>query len=191
MSDVSFHVRGDYLESCNCEAICPCRMIDGVKGGRSTYGVCFGLLAWHIHEGEVGGVDVAGLNAALAVSYDDDEPGSPWTVKLHVDGRGNGQQQRALRYVFLDALDTMPWIRKARHLMGVETSEITFEGTHVTVGTKAAMHATQKVETDQRVACVIPGYDREGYEMYADELRVWDHVLHGNCAYSSDFDYRG
>ena len=165
-------------------------MVDGVAGGRSTYGVCFGLLAWRIVDGDVSGVDVSGLNTALAVSYDDDEPGSPWTVKLHVDVRGDGEQRRALEYVFLDGLPLLPWIRKERHLLGVEASEITFKGTHVTVGTKATMRATQRVETDQRVACVIPGYDREGYELYADELHVWDHTLSGNCAYASDFDYR-
>ena len=38
---MSFCVAGIYLEACNCEAICPCRRIDGVAGGRSTHGVCF------------------------------------------------------------------------------------------------------------------------------------------------------
>ena len=38
MGDLSYRVRGAYFESCNCEAICPCRKIGGVPGGRSTYG---------------------------------------------------------------------------------------------------------------------------------------------------------
>ena len=46
-----WHIQGEYLESCNCEAICPCRMIGGTPGGRSTYGECFGLLSWHIERG--------------------------------------------------------------------------------------------------------------------------------------------
>ena len=32
-------IAGSYLEACNCEAICPCRRIGGVSGGRSTFGV--------------------------------------------------------------------------------------------------------------------------------------------------------
>ena len=43
------------------------------------------------------------------------------------------------------------------------------------------------------VACGIPGYDRAGHELYADELTVDDDPfaweLTGNCAYVSDFDY--
>ena len=43
------------------------------------------------------------------------------------------------------------------------------------------------------VAGGIPGYERLGYELYADELRVHDDPfaweLGGNCAYVSDFDY--
>ena len=64
---MSFRVRGAYLESCNCEAICPCRMIGGVQGGRSTYGICFGLLTWKIEDGHFGDADVSGLNVANAV----------------------------------------------------------------------------------------------------------------------------
>jgi hypothetical protein len=55
------------------------------------------------------------------------------------------------------------------------------------------MHATRPVETDLPVACGIPGYDRFGYELYADELTVDDDPfewsLAGNCAYVGDFDY--
>jgi hypothetical protein len=70
-------VAGSYLESCNCEAICPCRRIDGVMGGRSTYGVCLGALSWLVRDGSANGVDLSGLGVVLATSYSDDEEGSP------------------------------------------------------------------------------------------------------------------
>jgi hypothetical protein len=91
----AYNVRGAYFESCNCAAICPCRVIGGVPGGRSTYGVCDSVLSWLIREGSVGNVDVRGLAAVLVCRYDDDdddEPGSPWTIVLHVDRRGNDAQ---------------------------------------------------------------------------------------------------
>ena len=47
-----WRVRGSYLESCNCDAICPCRRVDGLGGGRSTHGICLGALSWLIDEGE-------------------------------------------------------------------------------------------------------------------------------------------
>jgi hypothetical protein len=190
---VSFRIRGSYFESCNCEAICPCRMIGGVPGGRSTYGVCRGVLSWAIEEGSVGAVDVSGLAAALVYSYDDDEAGSPWTVVLHLDARADETQHRALRWLFLDGLRRLPWIHKARHLIGVQTSAIEIDESSVRIGTKIAASASRRVETDVPVACGIPGYDRAGHELYADELRVADEPfsweLRGNCAYASDFDY--
>jgi Putative transposase len=41
-----WRIAGRYFESCNCDAICPCRMVGGIPGGRSTYGECYGVLAW-------------------------------------------------------------------------------------------------------------------------------------------------
>jgi Protein of unknown function (DUF1326) len=186
---VSFRVRGAYLESCNCEAICPCRMVGGVAGGRSTYGICFGLLTWQIDEGNVDDVDVSGLNVALDCRYDDDEPGSPWTVTFHVDARGTQEQQAALADVFLERLTQLPWIRKARHLVGVRTAEIELEDGEARIGGLVRLRATRPVESDEPVACGIPGYDRAGRELYADVLRGEGYELTGNCAFASDFDY--
>ena len=164
-------------------------MIGGVPGGRSTNGVCFGLLSWRIVEGHVGDVDVGGLNAAITYSYDDDEAGSPWALRLHVDERGDEQQRAALEHLFLHGLTKLPWVRKLRHIVGVKASMIEIDGTHVRVGAAAAAHATRAVEDERPVRCGIPGYEREGRELYADELRVWDEMLSGNCAYAGEFDY--
>ncbi|HXR12199.1 MAG TPA: DUF1326 domain-containing protein [Gaiellaceae bacterium] len=193
MGDLSYRVRGAYFESCNCEAICPCRMVGGFPGERSTYGVCYGVLSWSIAAGTVGDVEVGGLAAALVYSYDDDEAGSPWSVTLHVDDRGNDKQRAALKWLFLDGLHQLPWIRKARHLIGVQTSAVEIDGTSLRVASKVSMRASRFVPTEMRVACGIPGYERIGYELYADELAVhdgqFDWELTGNCAYASDFDY--
>ena len=37
----------------------------------------------------------------LVGTYDDDEPGSPWTVSLFVDDRADGAQHAALADIFL------------------------------------------------------------------------------------------
>jgi Protein of unknown function (DUF1326) len=193
VGDLSYRVRGSYFESCNCEAICPCRKIGPVLGGRSTYGECFGILSWAIEKGSVDDISVDGLAVALVYRYDDDEPGSPWTVVLHVDENADRPQSAALKWLFLDGLHRLPWIRKARHLISVRTSLVEIEGTSVRIGERIAASATRRYETDLAVACVVPGYDRAGYEMVADELRVDDEPfaweLKGNCAYASDFEY--
>ena len=76
---MTWAITGTYLESCNCEAICPCRSVGGRKGGRSTYGVCLGALSWAVVDGHLDDVDLSGLGAVIVMRYDDDEPGSPWT----------------------------------------------------------------------------------------------------------------
>jgi len=66
----AWHVSGSYLESCNCEAICPCRRIDGVMGGRSTYGICLGALSWLVRDGSANGVDLSGLGERWSLLVD-------------------------------------------------------------------------------------------------------------------------
>jgi hypothetical protein len=177
-------------------------MIGGVKGGRSTYGICYGVLSWAIDEGRVEDVVVSGLATALVCRYDDDEAGSPWSVVLHVDERGDSRQRAALEDLFLGRMDgghiaVLPWVRKARNLIDVRVSPIELlpegSGHALRVGRVARVLATRPVPTDEPVACGIPGYDRSGLELYADELVVDDEPfaweLTGNCAFASDFDY--
>jgi len=193
VGDLAYRVRGSYFESCNCEAICPCRKIGSTLGGRSTYGECYGVLSWAIESGSVDGIEVGGLSVALVYRYDDDEPDSPWSLVLHVDEDADRKQAAALKWLFLDGLHRLPWIRKARHLIGVRDSRIEIDGTAIAIGTVVAVRASQRFETDLPVACGVPGYDRMGYEMIADELRLADDPfqweLRGNCAFASDFDY--
>jgi Protein of unknown function (DUF1326) len=171
---VSYAVSGSYFESCNCDPICPCRMTDGIPGGRSTYGVCYGALAWLVEDGQVGEVDVTGLKVALTVMYDDDELGSPWTIVLHVDADGSEPQQVEVR---VDPIELVP----------------DGDGYNLNVGAAVRVSAVRPVESDAVVRCGIPGYDQPGRELVADELRIDDDPfaweLSGNCAYASRFAY--
>jgi hypothetical protein len=61
------------------------------------------------------------------------------------------------------------------------------------VGEAVRLLATRPVENQPQVACGIPGYDRGGTELYADELAVDDEPFawefSGRCAFAGDFDY--
>jgi hypothetical protein len=200
----AWQIRGSYFESCNCDAICPCRRIDDVAGGRSTHGICTGVLTWLIEEGEAGGTDLAGLPVALALTYDDDEPGSPWTWVLYLDERASEAQLEALEAIFTgrrggDALTHFPWAWKASELVGVRRAKIELGHTprrqwlrirdHVTVRIRDRYHG------QEAVTCVIPGHDRGGEELVAEELRVDDGPLSfdysGTCGYAATFAYSG
>lgn len=191
---MTWRISGRYLESCNCEAICPCRRIGGVDGGRSTYGICFGALSWRVDEGSFDDIDLSGAGAVLTYSYSDDEPRSPWTLVLYVDGADE------LATILLgeaggEHILTLPWVRKPHEVVDVRRTKIEFGDGAVRVGDAVRLRATTPVPADQTVSCIVPGHERPGTELYADELFVDDKPfsweMTGNCAFTRDFDYSG
>jgi hypothetical protein len=199
-----WRLEGTYLESCNCDAVCPCRRINGVTGGRSTHGICEGALSWHIAAGAAGGVPLDGLNVALACRYSDDEPGSPWSFLLFLDERADPAQREALAAIWTgrlggSALDHFPWAWKESRLLGVRPARIELDHTPrrqwFRVGDSIRVRISGPVAGDATVTCVIPGHDRRGEELVAAELGVSDELLgfeyRGNCAYAADFTYAG
>jgi hypothetical protein len=197
-----WRISGTYLEVCNCDAICPCRRIDGNAGGRSTYGECTGALSWRITDGAVGEVELAGLCVVLVCWYSDDEPGSPWSWVLHVDQRADGAQRQALEDVYAGRLggtplSQFPWAFKPSNLLAVVPSAIEIDHTPGRGWFRAGGSVTVRVagpfETQSPVSCVIPGHDRSGREVVAEVLAVEDEYFHfaytGRCGYEATFDY--
>lgn len=201
---MSWRIRGTYFESCNCEAICPCRRIDGQAGGRSTHGVCMGVLSWLIEEGNADGIDLSGLPVAVASRYSDDEPGSPWTWALYLGARLSAEQRAALEGIFTgrlggDAERHFPWAWKDSHLVAVRPVEIDVDHTRrrqwLRVRDRISVRVRDGYDGGETVTCVIPGHERAGEELVTDELHVEDGALafdyRGVCGYGSTFDYSG
>ena len=201
---MSWRIRGTYFESCNCDAICPCRRIDGAPGGRSTHGVCMGVLSWLIAQGAVGDIDLSGLPVAIACRYSDDEPGSPWTWALYLDARASDDQRNALEGIFTgrlggEALEHFPWAWKESKLIAVRNVDIEVDHARrrqlVRVRDQVTVRIRERYEGTETVTCVIPGHERAGEELVAEELRVQDGPLafeySGVCGYGSTFDYSG
>jgi hypothetical protein len=200
---MSWHIAGTYLESCNCDAICPCRRINGLPGGHSTHGICEGALSWQIRDGMAGKRELSGLNVAMASRYSDDEEGSPWTWVLYVDERADEEQQQMLEEIWSgrvagEQLQHFPWAWKASNLVGVERAEIVIDHTPTRqwfrVADVVSVRISGPYEGEDTVTCVIPGHDRTGEEVIAGELKVdagpLRFELTGVCGYASDFEYR-
>jgi hypothetical protein len=200
----AWHIRGTYFESCNCDAICPCRRIDGFTDGRSTHGVCEGVLSWLIEKGAAAETDLSGLAVAMAIRYHDDEPGSPWSWILYLDERGTEEQRAALEEIFTgrlggDANSHFPWAWKPSELLAVRPVAIEVDHTQRRQWLRIRDHVTVRIrdryEGSEAVSCGIPGHDRDGEELVADELRVNDErlafELSGVCGYAATFDYSG
>ncbi|MEK7468821.1 MAG: DUF1326 domain-containing protein [Planctomycetota bacterium] len=58
----AFHVRGDQVEACECDSVCPCIFEKDV-----THEQCQGWLALAIREGSYEGTDLAGVTCAIAL----------------------------------------------------------------------------------------------------------------------------
>ena len=199
---VPWHIAGTYLESCNCEAICPCRRVGGRQGGRSTHGICEGALSWAVRRGHAGDVDLSGLCAVLALRYDDDEPGSPWDYVLYVDERGDEAQRDALAGILSGrlggtALAQFPWAFKASRPLGVRAVPIEVEHyvrrSWFRAGEYVTVRVGDVVAEQEPVTCVIPGHHRSGAEHHGELVRVDDGPLafevSGRCAYQATFEY--
>ena len=201
---MSWRISGSYFESCNCAPICPCRKIDGVPGGRSTDGECLGVLSWLIAEGDADGVDLGGLPVAMATRYSDDEEGSPWSWILYLDAGAADDQREALEAIYAgrlggDAETHFPWAWKASELLAVKPVEIEVEHSRrrqrLRIRDRVSVRIRDRYQGPEKVTCVIPGHDRDGEELVADELIVEDGPLEfsyrGVCGYGGTFDYAG
>jgi hypothetical protein len=111
-------------------------MVDGVGGGgRSTYGLCFGLLGWRVDEGNAEDLDLARTAVALSFRYDDDEPQSPWTLVLYLDDRADEQQRDALENIFLGRsggshILKLPWVRKPSEVVAVRRARVELDASN-------------------------------------------------------------
>ena len=72
----SWHLKADYVETCNCDYGCPCNF-----DAFPTYGFCRALVLYHIQDGNYGDVKLDGLDVVSAIS---------WPKAIH---EGNGTMQ--------------------------------------------------------------------------------------------------
>ncbi len=163
-----------------------------------------GLLSWVIDEGQADGVDLAGEPVAMAIRYSDDEEGSPWSWILYLDGRTDESRQEALEGIWTgrlggDAETHFPWAWKPSELLAVRPVEIDVNHTRrrqrLRIRDLISVRIRDRYAGAETVTCVIPGHDRMGEELVADELVVQDDELSfsytGVCGYGSTFEYKG
>ena len=197
---MSFSVKGDYFEACNCDVSCPCIWL-----GPATQEACDVLLAWHVTEGQRDGVDVSGLNAVMAVHTPKQMTDGNWKVALYLDDRATPEQSEALGAVFsggagghLAAL--APLIGE---VVGVAPASISFDRSSgalkAKVGDLLSMESEELVGMDGSHPPVITNpllgvvtqpmtQARAGAVRYSDH---WDSEFSGTNSFVTDFAYEG
>lgn len=121
-----YALEGTYMESCNCDSICPCVLLDD-----PTEGFCQAFVAWHIDKGHLRDVRLDGLNVAVWLHAPGNLTKGEWRMAYYFDSKGTTQQINALRELwhgehggYLEVIASL-----ASENMGIKVTGIDFEVT--------------------------------------------------------------
>ncbi|MDP6707065.1 MAG: DUF1326 domain-containing protein [Alphaproteobacteria bacterium] len=100
----NWSIRGEYMESCNCEVLCPCllgpRNEEASALAEPTEGHCDVPMIFHIHDGYYGQVALAGTMVGVAIYTPGAMGLGDWTFGLYLDERATPEQRDASERIF-------------------------------------------------------------------------------------------
>ena len=92
----NWHIKADYVESCNCDYGCPCNF-----SSFPTYGFCRALVLYHIREGNYGdNIGLNGIEVIYAVSWPKAIHEGNGTMQLFITKNSNKNQRKAIVNIF-------------------------------------------------------------------------------------------
>jgi len=94
-----YKLEGKLLEVCDCEILCPCWVGEDPDGG-----TCDTIIAWHMEQGDIEGVDVSGLTIAVTAHIPGNIMKGNWRAVVYVDSNATDQQYEALLKVYTGKL---------------------------------------------------------------------------------------
>jgi hypothetical protein len=123
---MAWHFEGTYFESCSCDEICPCTW--SALTAKATLDRCRALLAFHIADGEIDGVDVSDLNFALFLDTPPVMSDGGWRVGVYLDERANDEQAGKLGEVIAGQAGGTPAMLTPLigELLGIERLPISY-----------------------------------------------------------------
>jgi hypothetical protein len=94
MPEPNWSLHGEYMESCNCDYLCPCIYTN--PQGPVTYDHCTAVLAFRIDEGRSGATRLDGLKFALVIRSGKIMADGNWVFGAVVDAAADPAQRQAL-----------------------------------------------------------------------------------------------
>ena len=94
MAEAKWSIRGEYMESCNCDYLCPCVYTN--PQGPVTYDHCTAVLVFRIDDGNFGGVRLDGLKFAFVLRSGKVMADGNWIFAVVVDDAADASQRTAL-----------------------------------------------------------------------------------------------
>lgn len=102
---MSWRVRGEYVENCNCDLFCPCLLgprdpVRGFPAATPTAGHCDIPAVFHVETGAFDGVALDGLDVALAIHVPGRMADGDWRVAPYLPAGASDAQREALAAIF-------------------------------------------------------------------------------------------
>lgn len=94
MADQNWSLRGEYMESCNCDYLCPCIYTN--PQGPATNDHCTALMVFRIDEGQAGATRLDGLKFALVIRSGRVMADGNWIFGVVVEAAADPAQRQAL-----------------------------------------------------------------------------------------------
>lgn len=91
-----WHMKADYVETCNCDYGCPCNF-----DGFPTYGFCRALVLFSIREGNYGDTKIDGIDVIEAESWPKAIHEGNGTLQLYISKHATEPQRNAVINIFL------------------------------------------------------------------------------------------
>ena len=115
MAEARWKLRGQYMESCNCDYLCPCVYTN--PQGAATHEHCTALLVYRIDDGVTGDLRLDGLKFAMVIRSGRVMADGNWVYAGVVEESANEGQRQALGAIVAgEAGGTPQMIRE--HLVG-------------------------------------------------------------------------
>jgi hypothetical protein len=94
MENGKWHIRGNYIETCNCDFVCPC--LTSNLAQKPSKGYCDAALVYHIEHGHFGNVSLVGLSFAVIIHAPGVMMEGNMSVGVITDERASAEQRDAL-----------------------------------------------------------------------------------------------
>jgi hypothetical protein len=159
---IPWHVKGDYIEACNCDFGCPCNY-----SGFPSKGNCEAIVAFQIDKGSHGATSLDGLKVFTVAKWPGAIHEGNGTLACFIDEGADEEQRNALVRMLTAQDGGMPWeifAATVSEIKGPFFVPVTFEanGTKTKASVKGAEAALTPFTNpvtgeDNEVHTVIPG----------------------------------
>lgn len=193
-------IRGDYIETCNCDVACQCIWLEPPDDD-----ACTASLVWQIRDGRYGDIDLSGLGVGLLISTEEGvmfAPETGWNVVLIIDEAADEEQRAALEDIYFGRAGGIFAPVADAHVESAEiaTDTISFERNEsefsVEIGDILTVEVVGKPGFNEELGTISPHPLTKSTEMktgksttssvaYNDEFS-WD--VSGNNSFFCDFE---